>query len=150
VQNEAEMLAVGFRLGLVQRFEIIAWADEQILELESPSLELIDLASMSKAHAQDIVGKLGELSSGRPVLEVLPSALKRFTGRLRDEPKLGPIVAKGLWELAVESKYQVPRELSPIYAFDEDYWFAQSGTYRTEADVYANLLAFFERFEHAA
>ncbi|MDH3507088.1 MAG: hypothetical protein OEQ25_08100 [Gammaproteobacteria bacterium] len=149
MHEEAEILAVGLRLGLVQQLEVIAWADKQILDQDDPSIELIDLASMREAHALDVLGKLRELSPGRPVLEVLPAVLNRFTERLREDPTLGPSVAKGLWDIAVEANYQVPEELSPIFGFDEDYWLAQSGAYGTDADVYANLLTFCERFEHA-
>lgn len=142
--EEAEQLAVGFRLGLVPRSEIIAWADEMILALDTPQIEIIDLSLMSDAHVQDILHKLGELSSDRPPLKVLPSALQRFNQRLRDHPELGPAVAKGLWDLAVEAKYHVPIELSPIFGFDEDYWLAKNESYGDETDIYAALLDFCE------
>jgi hypothetical protein len=149
VHEDAEMLAVGFRLGLVQQSEIVAWADARILELDDPPIEVIDLACMRKAHAQDIVGKLRELTSGKPPLQVLPAALERYTVRLREDPNLGPVVANGLWDLAVEAQYRVPVEWSAVFGFDEDYWLARNGSGITEADVFADLLSFCERFERA-
>ena len=142
--SDPEILAVGFRLGLVERDEIISWADSRILEMSQPPAELIDLALMSDSHAQDILGKLGELSNEVSPLAALPAAFFRYTHRLRDRPELGPEVANGLWSLAVEANYDVPEELSPIFGFDEDYWLAMSGTFGKESDVHASLLSFCE------
>jgi hypothetical protein len=150
MQEEAEILAVGFRLGLVDKSEIIAWADGKIAALDEPPIELIDLACLGKAHALDVLGKLRQLSSPRAPLEVVPSVFKHYTRRLRDNPNLGPIVAKGLWDFVAASNYHIPDELDEIRVFDENYRLARSGTYGTEADAYAALLAICERFEHTA
>lgn len=63
-QEEAAILAVGLRLGLVERHEVIAWADQQVLAADEPLLRLIDLADMREAHPLDVYSTLGALSSG--------------------------------------------------------------------------------------
>ena len=147
--RDASELAIGFRLGLVPQSEIVAWADGIIASLDEPPIDVIDLALMGKAHAQDVIKKLAEMSAGIDPVEALPRALKRFAGRLRSSPEAGPVAAKGLWDIYVQSNYHVPRELLAIAGFDEDYWLARNQTYGTEAEVYGRLLKFFEDFEHA-
>jgi len=146
--RDAAELAIGFRLGLVPQSEIVTWADGMIASLEDPPVDVIDLALMSKAHPQDVLKKLAEMSGGIGPVEALPRALKRFAGRLRNSPEAGPAAAKGLWDIFVQSRYDVPNELIAIAGFDEDYWLARNQTYGTEAEVYGRLLAFFEGFEH--
>jgi hypothetical protein len=148
LSRDAAELSIGLRLGLVPQAEIVAWADDAIARLKDPPLPVIDLALMSKAHSQDVLGKLSELSGGVPPIDVLPQALGRYTDRLRKCPEAGPVVAKGLWDIYVQSDYNVPSELRTIAYFDDDYWLALNETYGTERDVYARLLSFFERFEH--
>jgi hypothetical protein len=80
--------------------------------------------------------------------QTLALALKRFKERLREFPELGPAVAKGLWDIYVQSGYKAPGDLTEIAGFDEDYWLARNEGYGTERDVHERLLAFFERLEH--
>jgi hypothetical protein len=147
LSRDAAELAIGFRLGLVPQAEVISWADGTIAILNEPPLAVIDLALMGRSHPQDVLSKLMELSGGLAPIEALPHALGRYAERLRSRPEAGPVVAKGLWDIYVQSSSKVPPELAAIAGFDEDYWLARNEGYGTQRDVYAELLAFFERFE---
>lgn len=146
-QEQAAILAVGLRLGLVERHEVIAWADQQILATDEPSLRLIDLADMREAHSLDVWGALSALASGRSELDALPAALARYTYRLREAPKLRRGVARVLSTLVSEARYDVPAWLDPAIGLDASYDLAASGTWGTVAEADAELLAFCERFE---
>lgn len=71
------------------------------------------------------------------------AVFNRFTARLRENPVLGPAVARGFYYLYVEAQYRVPKNLGPIAGFDDSYALAQNRTYGTERDAYR------EGFEHA-
>ena len=147
-RNAAEM-AVAFRLGLVTQAEVVAWADGVIAELDDPPDAALDLALMRTAHAQDVLGQLSKMSDGVTAIESLPGALKRFTARLRENPTLGSHVARGLYDIYVESQYHVPEQFDPIAGFDDSYLLARNGTHGTEGDAYRSLLLFCEGFENA-
>src|SRR5262245_23340723 len=116
LSRDAAELAIGFRLGLASQAEVVSWADETIASLSDPPLTLIDLAMMSNAHAHNVLSKLSELSSGLLPVQVLPQALGRYANCLRKSPQAGPAAAKGLWGIYIQSRCDVPRELSPIAA----------------------------------
>src|SRR5690349_8819797 len=121
LSRAAAQMAVAFRLSLVTQAEIVAWADGVIAELDEPPDAALDLSLMRTAHAQDILGRLAKLSNGVTAIESLPAVLKEFTARLRENPKLGPAVARGLYDLYVEAQYRVPETLEDIAGFDDSY-----------------------------
>jgi hypothetical protein len=126
--------------------EIAAWADGVIKNTDDPPLTVIDLALLSNGHPLDVLGKLSEISLGINSVHVLPQVLGRFAPRLRADPSLGPVVARGLYDIFVEANYRVPDELMDIVGFDDAYALAQTEAYGTADDVYRDLLAFVEGF----
>ena len=147
LRRQASELQLALRLGLVERAYIINWADSIIASLESPPIEVIDLALMTKAHAQDIVGKLGEISGEVAVWATLPQVFSQFAAHLRKNPSLGPGVAKGLWSLYAEAGYESPKEFNFAASIDEDYHLAKTGIYGTEAAVFEDLMSCIEAYQ---
>src|SRR2546422_4866100 len=128
MEREAATLRVGLQLGLVSVQDVVRWANEQITATETPPEALLGLALMAHANPSD-VRALHELSTKVPILDVLPRALGSGVKRLRGDPTLGLIVARGLYQLYVESDYEVPAELRRIGQFDEEYALAKQGSY---------------------
>jgi hypothetical protein len=149
MEREAATLRIGLQLGLVSVQDIVRWADEQITATATPPEALLDLALMAHATRLDVLAKLRALSPRVPWLDVLPRTLGTGVHRLREDPSLGPIVARGLYQLFVEANYEVPDELSPIGRFDDGYALAKQGSYGTEEGVFQELVAFASRFEDA-
>ena len=117
MEREAATLRIGLQLGLASVQDVVRWADEQISATETPPEALLDLALMAHANLLDVLAKLRELSTRVPPLDVLPRALGTGVNRLREDPSLGPVVARGLYQLFVEANYKVPDELGPMGRF---------------------------------
>ena len=149
MKREAATLRVGLQLGLVSVREVVGWADEQIAATDTPPEALLDLALMAHANHLDVLSRLRGLSTTVPSLDVLPRALKTGLHRLREDPSLGPVVARGLYQLFVEANYEVPDELRQIGQFEDAYALAKQGSYGTEEGVFRELLTFASRFEDA-
>jgi hypothetical protein len=60
LKDQAEFLARALEGGLKSVLEVIAWADENITQLETPPHWLLELSLMGKAKAQDVVNALRE------------------------------------------------------------------------------------------
>ena len=148
--GQAADLRVGYQLGLVTRKEVIEWADGVIAGEDDPPYDVIELALMSKAHPEDILGRLHALSPGASTVSVLPRVLGKLSHRLRENPALGSTVARALWGIYVESGYDVPSALNPICCFDDGYALAVDGVYGSEEEVFRDLLAFVESFSDTA
>jgi hypothetical protein len=60
LKDQAEFLAQALESGLKTVPEVIAWADENIMQLETPPHWLLELSLMGKAKGQDVVHVLRE------------------------------------------------------------------------------------------
>jgi len=147
--RDAAALRVGLRLGLLKVENVVKWADEQIETLDAPPATLLDLSLMGDSPPADVHGRLREISVDVPSLEILPSVLAKGIDQLRADPGLGPMVARGLFELYVEANYEVPPELREIGRLDDAYSLAEQGTYGTMEEAFRDLLAFAAQFAHA-
>jgi hypothetical protein len=60
LKDQAEFFARALESGLKTVSEVVVWADENILQLESPPHWLLELSLMEKAKGQDVVHVLRE------------------------------------------------------------------------------------------
>jgi hypothetical protein len=60
-KDQAEFLARALESGLKTVPEVIAWADENITQLETPPHWLLELSMMSKAKGQDVLDMLNHV-----------------------------------------------------------------------------------------
>jgi hypothetical protein len=58
LKDQAEFFALALESGLKTVPDVIAWADENIAQLETPPLWLLELSLLSKARGQDVVHAL--------------------------------------------------------------------------------------------
>ena len=149
--RDAAALRVGLRLGLLKVEDVVTWVDGQIATLDDPPATLLDLSLMGDSSPADVHGRLQDISADVPSLEILPAVLARGIDQLRADPGLGPIVARGLYELYVEANYEVPPDLREIGRLDDAYSLAEAeqGTYGTTEEAFRDLLAFAAQFERA-
>lgn len=143
-------LQIGLRLGTERVPDVIAWADRRIASTEEPSIELLELAMMTKASPMDVDGKVGELAGSYDPFAVLPAVLADAHSQLSQDAAFGRILARGLSSLYVDSGYDVPERFLEIADFDDEYALAVRGTHGTEEEIYQRLLAFTGRFVEAA
>ncbi len=144
---EAAERRVLLKLGIFTLPDIVAWADKCIVEFDSPSDSLLDLAMMARSHPLDVMAKLKELSPEMSAIDALPRAMRRVNDALTADPTLGPIVADGLYAIYINSIDDVPEELSDIGWFREGFALASGGHMGTMDGVLNDLKVFAAKFE---
>lgn len=149
MEYDAATLRVGLQLGLVTVTEVVNWADERLSVSTAPSEDLAELSLMTAADPRDIISRLRRMSPGISAIDALPAALARGVERIRADPSLGPVVARGLYQLYVEANYQVPPELVSMGQFEDRYSLAKQGIYESERTVLQDLLTFAGGFSNA-
>jgi hypothetical protein len=142
MRAQAAYLRVALRLGIHTVSDVIRWSDTEIARLDEPPFALIELALLENGNPLDVMSKLHELSAGVPALCVLRRVLGQAHEGLVRHPELGPIVAQGLYQIYVESGYQVPDDLAPMIGFDDRFALAQQGIGETEEEVLRDLIEF--------
>ena len=147
MEQKAAYLRVGLRLGVHTVSDVIRWVDSEIECVEEPPITLIELSLMGKANPHEVLEMLYELSAGVSTFNVLRKILGQAHRELVEHPRLGPIFARGLCQIYVESGYEVPDDLRPIGCFKDRFDLARQGTYGTEADVFEDLLKFTAGFD---
>src|SRR5512142_2383526 len=110
---QAAYFRVALQLGVCTVGDVIRWSDAEIARLEEPPLALIELALLENGNPLDVISKLYQLSAGAPALSVLRRVLGQAHEELVRHPELGPILARGLYQIYVESGYRVPEDLTP-------------------------------------
>lgn len=147
MKAQAAYLRVALQLRVHTVSDVIRWADTEIARLEEPPFALIELALLGDGNPLDVVSKLYELSAGAPALSVLPRVLGQAHEQLVRHPELGPILARDLYQIYVESGYQIPDDLAPMIGFDDRFALAREGTYETEEQVLRDLIEFTRKYQ---
>ena len=148
ITKSAAYYRLGLQLGVHRVADVIAWADSQIANSDSPPTSLIDIALMKNANPIDVMGKLKELSGYVSSLDVIDMVLGAANLVLKEDPSFGPALARGLYDFFVECEYNIPEHLQDIAGFDDEYALAAQGTYGSVDEVYKNLLLFTGRFNN--
>ncbi len=142
MKAQAAYLRVALQLGVHTVSDVIRWADTEIARLEEPPFALIELALLENGNPLDVMSKLHELSAGRSALSVLRRVLGQAHEELVRHRESGPNLAHGLYQIYVESGYQVPDDLALMIGFDDRFALARQGIYETEEEVLRDLIEF--------
>ena len=148
--RDAATLQLGLQIGTRTVSDVVRWAERMIASEDEPSSVIIDLAMMDRASRLDVFGKLGELVGEYEIFELLPTVLRDAHALLEQDPTYGPQLARCLYAIFVDCRYEVPDEFDEIVGFEDEYALATQGIYGSEQDVYARLLQFTGRFRDAA
>jgi hypothetical protein len=117
--TEADILRCGYGLGYFDNADIVKWADQQIISIDSPPTELLDLSMIRDAHPIDVMNLLR--SVGSPDVSQMPSAKLGFIGLLIAEDRITTQDAiRRIYELAQDSGITQEQTLQ-IYRLDASY-----------------------------
>jgi len=146
MEFEAAVYRLRLRLGLVDLSEIVEWADYQISHSNLVSESILAIATLAKSERNKALSLLNELSSSVSDLAVLPKVLGDSAKQIRERPGLSPNLAKEMYQISVENKYEIPNDLSLIEWFDDAYSLAISAEHGTTNEVHQRLVGFANRF----
>jgi len=100
IRTEAESIAIGLELGVVQIADAVRWADDQIEAADVPSPAICDIAMASSKSAQDVVLLLRSLPGDFDPEVVVQSNVRHLLIALRDLKFDPEFIAKALYDLA--------------------------------------------------
>ncbi|HTB63848.1 MAG TPA: hypothetical protein VK737_09685 [Opitutales bacterium] len=111
--QEAEVLRLLLVYSCISISDIIAWADQKIMEDPNPSGELIEISITEASNRSAMLSNLSQLAEGADIFAAIRSAL----GRIHDaastlSPEELADLAKSLNNIALENRQNLPADLS--------------------------------------
>jgi len=141
ISLEASVLRCGYDAGVFDKEAIERWAELQISRLDDPLSELIELATIRRAHPVDVIKLLRSLAAGIPSSQSVETQIG-FVGLAFEAGRLSLVGAKrGLWSLLHVEGITHEQEAA-IYCIDDGYDLALCGSYGTMEDVERQLREF--------
>ncbi|HDR3491782.1 TPA: hypothetical protein QCN73_003245 [Bacillus wiedmannii] len=144
----AEVLRIGFQIGLFSKTEVIKWADHTIETLDSPSIEIIEVALSSNNKLVDIVSKLknikGTYDKKLPVKIIMGLLWKEFMINEENVLKIQPYISDLIHNNCCEGFDYVDKQL---YNFNEKVKLAADNIYGTLEDISQEIKSFLSPYE---
>ncbi|PFB06884.1 hypothetical protein CN324_13995 [Bacillus anthracis] len=144
----AEVLRIGLQIGLFSKTEVIKWADHTIETLDSPSIEIIEVALSSNDKLVDIVSKLknikGTYDKKLPVKIIMGLLWKEFMINEENVLKIQPYISDLIHNNCCEGFNYVDEQL---YNFNEEVKLAADNIYGTLEDISQEIKSFLSPYE---
>lgn len=124
IQYDVALRRLEFLFGLVSKEDIVAWADDVLMRLESPPQFLYDLSLAGSKNDLDVSSLLRELSAGGDPTETYATAFRRFSRSLYQHLESGVLspdeVAARLYKVAWQTDLQLPERVSQFCSWIDD------------------------------
>ncbi|PGP27644.1 hypothetical protein CN994_07145 [Bacillus anthracis] len=144
----AEVLRIGLQIGLFSKTEVIKWADHTIETLDSPSIEIIEVALSSNDKLVDIVSKLknikGTYDKKLPVKIIMGLLWKEFMINEENVLKIQPYISDLIHNNCCEGFNYIDEQL---YNFNEEVKLAADNIYGTLEDISQEIKSFLSPYE---
>ncbi len=148
--REIELLpkyqSLGLKLGMFSLQDIQNWVDARIMESESPSNSLIDLAFSKQEKGFNIHTALLNISDAGDKYEIVRRLLSKVTDSELDDLDHCRNLSEALENFGIDCDYDVPEDLNPIYGFDDEYRLAEQGVYSTINKWHKEFVSFVQGF----
>ncbi|KAB2447039.1 hypothetical protein ACQCWD_20820 [Bacillus thuringiensis] len=144
----AEVLRIGLQIGLFSKTEVIKWADHKIETLDSPSIEIIEVALSSNDKLVDIVSKLknikGTYDKKLPVKIIMGLLWKEFMINEENVLKIQPFISDLIHNNCCEGFDYVDEQL---YNFNEEIKLAADNIYGNLEDISQKIKSFLSPYK---
>ena len=148
--SEIELLpkyqSLGLKLGMLSLDDIQGWVDARIMESETPSNSLLDLAFSKQEKGFDIHSALLNISDSGDKYEIVRSLLSKVTDLELANLGYCRELAEVLENFGIDCDYDVPEDLNSIYGFDDEYRLAEQGVYSTIKKWHKDFISFVQGF----
>jgi hypothetical protein len=142
LRDQAEFLARALESGLKTVPEVIAWADEKIVQLKSPPHWLLELSLMGNAKGQDVLHVLSHVEGVADERKVYRGIFGLILEQVTSSRMTGYEAVRFLRWQNIEIPEDVYWKLASFDAYYED-WFEFNAS--RVADLDRELIAFLER-----
>ena len=143
--QDAKRLSLLFDYGVASEQEVIAWADSQIVALDSPPDSLLQLAITSPADTAAIITHLHSLSADAEFWPAFRATLPQLHEHVRTHPADAERIANSLYHTILMFS-DVPTEFSFAYHFDYAFSLAREGIFGDEDEVRREFIHELKRF----
>lgn len=144
----AEVFRIGLQIGLFSKTKVIEWADHIIETLDSPSIEIIEVALSSNDKLVDIVSKLknikGTYDKKLPVKIILGLLWKEFMINEENVLKIQPYISDLIHNNCCEGFDYIDEQL---YNFNEEVKLAADNIYGNLEDIRQEIKSFLSPYE---
>src|SRR5262245_28053964 len=120
ITQDAQRVSLLFQYGVLDAAAIVTWADEAIVQIESPPAALLALSTTALDKTADILSCLHRLSSGAEFWPALRSAIPQIRDFIVAYPDRADALANHLFLTACSFGISdVPDDLRFVYRFDD-------------------------------
>lgn len=144
----AEVLRIGLQIGLFLKTEVIKWADHTIETLDSPSIEIIEVALSSNDKVVDIVSKLknikGTYDKKLPLKIILGLLSEKFMINEENVLKIKPFISNLIYYNCCEGFDYVDEQL---YNLNEEINLAADNIYGNLEDISQEIESFLSPYK---
>jgi hypothetical protein len=151
ITQDAQRVSLLFQYGVLDADAVIAWADEAIIEMDSPPDALLALSTTAPDRTADVLSCLHRLSSGAEFWPALRGAIPQLRDFVASHPDRAESIANHLFLTTCSFGVRdVPDDLHFIYRFDDALSLAREGTYGDTDTVRREFVHEMERFTEVA
>jgi hypothetical protein len=150
IAQDAQRISLLFEYGVVSGTDVVGWSDSVILQMDSPPYELIELSLTAPDKTADIMSHLHQLSAGSDFWSALRSAMPQIRNFVVARPEQASSIAHHLFFTAVLNPDNVPKDLSFMFRYDDEFWLAEGGIHRDPETVHRNFIHELSKFAPAA
>ena len=142
VPDTAEFYIQALDNGLIEVADVIAWADNIILQEESPELSIIEVSMSASKAKYEVFSALSAVAVGADLELVQRKILLRMAEKLAHEPEYLPLVISYLYWKAGDNEITDEGLRAEIYELDDqlEYSASRPMNYQKIAPEFAVLL----------
>jgi hypothetical protein len=144
--QEAHELKLGLEAGVVERDEIVDWADRILCEYDYDD-DVANLAMGRKAADKELMILLGAVIDRRDEVAAMRRVMGRMSVILRQHPERAHEFTRFLENFWIQQGYDVPDDMSFLWGIEDEFALAQQGVYGTVEEVTESLLTNLARYE---
>ncbi len=141
MRTQAQLLRCGYALGYYSKSQIESWAERWIADVDHPSLELIELATIRNVDEVEVLKLLESIGGEAEPFQFISMALGFWGQMYLDEKATLQNAIGGIWNLLPEPGI-TEEQRAIIYYLDDAYDLAINGSWGSINETAASLREF--------
>ncbi len=124
IAQTAALKSLELIFGLISKEDVIAWADEIVMDVNDPPFQIYDISLAANKSPKEVASLLWELGENADIAEVSAIAFRRFAIALHKELEAGSVspdeVATSLYRVAWRTDLILPAEYAEFCNWVDD------------------------------
>jgi hypothetical protein len=137
--QQAQQLKLGLEAGVVERDEIISWADRIVMDYDYDD-DVANVALAVNAPLKQLISLLGQVIDQSDEFVAIRCIMGRMYEILKEHPERAHEFTCFLEQFWIQQEYDVPEDMSFIAGIEDEFQLAEQGVYGTVEDATRSLL----------